>query len=151
MSAGTVARLRRSRRALLLMALMFVAGLFALDRYAALAYVPPADSTRVVLYTTAWCPYCKRLREDLRASGVPYTEIDVEKSVQGYLAFWALRARGIPVSAIGPNVVYGYRVEEIGRALSALGYTFVPRAGGPSRDAEHEPTISPTKRLGLGI
>jgi len=42
------------------------------------------------------------------------------------MGFWTLRARGIPVSAIGPKVVYGYDVARIAFALKDLGYTFVP-------------------------
>ena len=53
-------------------------------------------------------------------------EHDVEKSLQGQLGFWTLRARGIPVSAIGPKIVYGYDVARIAFALQDLGYTFIP-------------------------
>jgi hypothetical protein len=37
-----------------------------------------------------------------------------------------LRGRGVPVSAIGPKVVYGYDVARIAFALQDLGYTFIP-------------------------
>jgi glutaredoxin len=100
--------------------------LLGLDRYAAFAYRPGADSRAVVIYTTAWCPYCARLRASLTTSGIPYVEHDVEKSLQGQLGFWTLRARGVPVSAIGPKIVYGYDVARIAVALQELGYTSVP-------------------------
>jgi len=80
----------------------------------------------VVIYTTAWCPYCAKLRASLSARGIPYVEHDVEKSLQGQLSFWTLRARGVPVSAIGPKIVYGYDVARIAVALQELGYTLVP-------------------------
>jgi mycoredoxin len=116
-------RLTRLRRIALSAALSLALALLIVDRYAAYAHRPSADATRVAIYTTAWCPYCARLRADLKASGVEYTEYDVEKSVQGALGFWALRGRGVPVSAIGPKVVYGYRVDQIKPALRALGYS----------------------------
>jgi glutaredoxin len=100
--------------------------LLGLDRYAAFAYRPGADSRAVVIYTTAWCPYCAKLRASLTSSGIPYVEHDVEKSLQGQLGFWTLRARGVPVSAIGPKIVYGYDVARIAVALQELGYTFLP-------------------------
>jgi glutaredoxin len=102
--------------------------LLAVDRYAAFMHNPEPDSTRIVIYTTAWCPYCKMLRQDLAASRVPYIEYDVETSAQGQLGMWILLGRGVPVSVIGPKVVYEYRVDEIALALKPLGYSFIPSA-----------------------
>jgi glutaredoxin 3 len=33
---------------------------------------------RIVVYRTAWCPYCDRARALLESKGVPFEEIDVE-------------------------------------------------------------------------
>ena len=112
------------RRIALNAALSLALALLIVDRYAAYVHRPSADATRVAIYTTSWCPYCARLRADLKASGVEYREYDVEESVQGVLGFWALRGRGVPVAAIGPKVVYGYRVAQIKSALRALGYSY---------------------------
>lgn len=38
---------------------------------------PPTDDA-VVMYATAWCPYCARARELLTAKGVAFLEIDVD-------------------------------------------------------------------------
>ncbi len=119
-------RLARTRASLLGIALFLALVLLGLDRYAAYAHRPDADSTRIVLYTTAWCGYCERLRQDLRASGIAFTEHDVEKSLNGALGMWALRGRGVPVSAIGPQVVHGYQAAKIEAALRALGHTYLP-------------------------
>ena len=119
-------RLIRIRRILLGMALLLSLSLLGLDRYAALVHRPSENSTKVVIYTTKWCPYCEKLRRGLAMSKIPYIEYDVEKSLQGQLGYWALHARGIPVSAIGPRVIYGYKVEEIREALGALGYKYRP-------------------------
>ena len=111
--------------------------LFGLDRYAVIAHRPGADSTAVVIYTTEWCPYCAKLRTSLAASNIPYVEHDVEKSLQGQLGFWTLRGRGIPVSAIGPRIIYGYDVARIAFALKELGYTFIPVSDRkPTNDVE---------------
>jgi len=120
------ARLDTTRRNLLWVAAALALLLLGLDRYAAWAHRPDADDTAVVIYTTAWCPYCARLRAALDANAVPYVEHDVEKSLQGQLGFWALRGRGVPVSVIGPKVVYGYDMGRISRALSESGYIFTP-------------------------
>lgn len=97
--------------------------LFTLDRSAAYFHKPKADSTNIVLYTTDWCPYCNSLRIHLETNKIPYTEHDIEKSISGIAGFWALRARGVPVSVIGPNVVYGYNIDTINQSLVDLGYS----------------------------
>jgi len=125
--------LAKTRARLLGVALVLALVLLGFDRYAAYAHRPGPDSTQIVLYTTAWCGYCERLREGLRASNVPYREYDVEKTLQGSLGMWALRGRGVPVSAIGPEVVHGYQVAKIERALRALGHAFTPFASIESR------------------
>lgn len=89
---------------------------------AAWLHWPAANSVGVVLYTTEWCPYCRSLRLYLDAYRIPYKDHDVEKSLQGMMGFWALRGRGVPVSVIGPDIVYGYDLEKINRSLAALGY-----------------------------
>jgi len=118
--------LRRTRKALLIFALALAIALLVIDRYADYAHRPAEDANQVVIYTTTWCPYCKQLREDLAASKVPYVEYDVEKSLQGQLGMWALRGRGVPVSAVGSKVVYGYRVDQIAAGLKDIGYTYLP-------------------------
>jgi mycoredoxin len=111
------------RRVLLGIALFLALVLLALDRYAATVHRPSSTSTRIAIYTTKRCPYCQMLRRDLAASGVPYREYDVERSFQGQMGYWTLHARGVPVSVIGPRIVYGYQVNEIRGALGDLGYS----------------------------
>ena len=96
--------------------------LFALDRSTAYFYTPKPDSKEIILYTTDWCPYCNSLRIHLKNNSIPFTEHDIEKSISGIAGFWALRARGVPVSVIGPEVVYGYDIATINQNLVNLGY-----------------------------
>jgi glutaredoxin len=99
-----------------------ILALLIVDRAAAWMHLPAADSKAVVVYTTEWCPYCQSLRLYLDAYNIPYKNYDVEKSLSGILGFWALHAKGIPVSVVGPEVIYGYDMEKIGGALNKLGY-----------------------------
>ncbi|MGQ0579074.1 MAG: glutaredoxin family protein [Betaproteobacteria bacterium] len=133
---------RKSRRALLIVAASLTLLLLGLDRYAAFAHRPGADSKAVVIYTTAWCPYCAKLRASLAASGIPFVEHDVEKSLQGQMGFWTLRGRGVPVSAIGPKVIYGYDVARIAFALQDLGHTFIPASDPKSADEPETGSMS---------
>lgn len=121
-------RLALIRRILLGIALFLALVLLGLDRYAAMVHRPSKTSTKIVIYTTRQCPFCEKLRRDLAASGITCEEYDVEKSLQGQLGFWTLGARGVPVSVIGPTIVYGYRVDEIREALKELGYQYTPAA-----------------------
>jgi glutaredoxin len=119
-------RLPMLRKILLLTALMLALILFGLDRYAANTHRPQPGSKQVVIYTTSWCGYCKALRKALAANKIPFTEYDVEQSFQGQLGFWTLRARGIPVSVVGPQVIYGYQIDKVQSALEKLNYPFDP-------------------------
>lgn len=121
-------RVRQIQKALLAVAVALTLGLLALDRYAAAVHRPKAGATEVVLYTTAWCPYCARLRADLHASGVTYTDHDVEHSLHGQLGMWTLRGRGVPVAVVGEKVIYGYRVDQLAFAFKELGYTYLSAA-----------------------
>lgn len=37
----------------------------------------PASGT-ITMFSTTWCGYCKRLKKQLDASGIGYTEINIE-------------------------------------------------------------------------
>jgi mycoredoxin len=119
------------RRVALLTLLILVIILFCLDRYAAYKHRPVGDSNAVVIYTTKRCPYCVKLRADLKANRITHKEYDVENSLDGFLGMWTLRTRGVPVSVIGPNVVYGYRVDELVQAFDELGLQFIPQPLNP--------------------
>jgi mycoredoxin len=85
-------------------------------------YQPIEGSKAVTIYTTAWCPYCKKLKKSLDKIDVSYTERDIEKSATAYFAFKSLGASGVPLSIIGEEVIYGYRPNVIQNALEELGY-----------------------------
>jgi len=56
---------RKFRWVLLILAACLTLLLLGLDRYAAFAHRPGADSKTVVIYTTAWCPYCEQCTPDV--------------------------------------------------------------------------------------
>ena len=114
--------LERSRRIALYVALVLALMLLSLDRTAACFHRPAADSEAVVIYTTTWCPYCRRLRGFLEANGVPYTDYDVEHSIGGAMGMWALRGRGVPVVVVGADIIYGLDFGKPREALARLGH-----------------------------
>jgi glutaredoxin 3 len=36
------------------------------------------STAKIVMYVTAWCPYCSRARRLLQSKGVPFEEIDLD-------------------------------------------------------------------------
>jgi mycoredoxin len=38
-----------------------------------------AAQASVTMYTTTWCGYCFRLKKVLKAEGIAFTEVDIEK------------------------------------------------------------------------
>jgi mycoredoxin len=38
-----------------------------------------ASDASFTMYTTTWCGYCSRLKTALKAEGIPYTEVDIER------------------------------------------------------------------------
>ena len=74
----------------------------------------------VLLYTTSWCPYCRKAREFLERANIPYTELDVEKSSQAYEQYEKISGRGVPVIKIGDQVIQGYNPDAIRTALSSM-------------------------------
>jgi len=85
-------------------------------------YQPETGNKAVIIYTTAWCPYCKKLKQSLDSFDVPYIERDIEKSATAYFAFKSLGASGVPLSIVGEEVIYGYRPKVVLNALEELGY-----------------------------
>jgi mycoredoxin len=79
---------------------------------------PPPDfgaayDGKVILYATAWCGYCKKVRELLEENGIPYHEYDIEKSSVGREQYKRLGGKGVPVLLIGDVVVKGYNPSKI--------------------------------------
>lgn len=119
-------RTAKFRQGILYLALALALALFTLDRTAAYMHRPSQDSRAVVIYTAVWCPFCKSLKAYFRAYDIPYREYDVEKSIQGGMGFWALRGRGVPVTVVGPDIIYGFDRGKIDRSLADLGYQVSP-------------------------
>jgi mycoredoxin len=116
---------QKSRGPLLTLGIVLavLGSLLALDRALTYAYHPargnPPDG--VVILTTQWCGYCAALRQHLQNNGIPYTERDTERSWAGYWGLYAVRARGVPVTAVGSEVILGF-APRIDAALAEAGY-----------------------------
>jgi mycoredoxin len=41
---------------------------------------PPVSSDLVTMYSTVWCGYCRRLKDQMDREGIPYQVIDIEEN-----------------------------------------------------------------------
>jgi glutaredoxin len=79
----------------------------------------PADAITVLV--TATCPFSRELEASLQAAGLPYRRLDVDRDDGADWAFLAVNARGVPVTVVGGNVVYGLRTTQLRAVLQGAG------------------------------
>ena len=60
-----------------------------------------AQQKKIVMYTTSWCPYCKKARAYFKDNGLTFTEYNVENSPSKNKEFKALGGTGYPLILIG--------------------------------------------------
>jgi len=65
-------------------------------------------STRVVMYSTSWCGYCKQAAKHFRKNNIPFVEYDIEKSERGAKEYKKLNGRGVPIILIGDQRMNGF-------------------------------------------
>ena len=82
----------------------------------------PAAKPAVKMYATDWCPYCKQAREYFARNGIPYVELDIEKSETAKAEHKRIGGRGIPVILVGNERMNGFSVERMAQMLKTAGY-----------------------------
>lgn len=68
--------------------------------------LPPPQP--VVMYATAWCPYCAKARAYFGRNGIAYTEHDIEKFPAAHAEFKRLGGRGVPLIFVGRERIDGF-------------------------------------------
>jgi glutaredoxin len=81
-----------------------------------------AAKPQVKMLATAWCGYCARARAYLKSRGIPFEELDVEKSAQGRQEYRELKGRGVPIILVGNQRMNGYDQGRLEGLLRAAGY-----------------------------
>lgn len=106
--------------------LVFVGAFFVIQQgWKIQLWLNPVDNsalsaTDVIMYSTSWCPYCRKAREYFEQANIPYAEYDVEKSPRAMAEYQQLSGRGVPVIQIGSTVVQGFDASEIRTAIDQL-------------------------------
>jgi len=72
----------------------------------------------VVLYTTSWCPYCRKARDYLQSRGIDFIEYDIEKDKDAAIRKKQLDNRGgVPFAIINGRSISGFSASAYERAL----------------------------------
>lgn len=75
------------------------------------------NSPRVIIYSTSWCGPCKMAKAYLKKRGVPFEEVDVEKSREGAERFRQLGGGGVPLIVINGKSVRGFNQQRVDELL----------------------------------
>ncbi|HET6438473.1 MAG TPA: glutaredoxin domain-containing protein [Anaeromyxobacter sp.] len=82
-------------------------------RPAAAKPFPPVE-----LFSTSWCPHCKRARAYFQGKGIPFTDHDIEHEKDARARLLTLTgSEAVPAAVIGGKLVKGYAPEEYQAAL----------------------------------
>lgn len=64
---------------------------------------------QVELFTTAWCPYCKKAVDFFKVNNIPFTEYDIEKDASAESRKNQLDGRpGVPFALIDGKSIHGF-------------------------------------------
>jgi len=66
------------------------------------------NKSPVIMYSTPWCPYCKKAREYFKRHQFSYIEYDIEASATNLENFRALNGNGVPLILVGDRRMQGF-------------------------------------------
>ena len=75
---------------------------------------PSFNGVRVVMYTTSWCPVCKRAKEWMNRRQIAFEERDVEASRDAARKMHAINPRGgVPTFDVEGQVLVGFSERDL--------------------------------------
>ena len=79
----------------------------------------PYSDIQVVMYMTSWCPYCKKAREFINATGARLTEYDIDKDSKKNEEMMRKSGgnKGVPLIDIEGAIINGYSPAAIKSAI----------------------------------
>lgn len=78
-----------------------------------------AESKKVVIYSTSWCPTCKVAKSYMDSNGIAYREVDVEKSPEGAEEYRAHGGSGsVPLIVVGDQKMVGFSSQQLKEMLA---------------------------------
>ena len=80
---------------------------------------PRVKKPKVELYTTNWCPWCKKAKAFFRSRGISFVEYDIEKDKEAARRKAQIdRQQGVPFAVINGIGISGYNVKAYHKALT---------------------------------
>jgi len=77
--------------------------------------------SKITIYSTPGCPYCRMLKEFLRNKGVEFEDKDVSKDIEAAKEMVEKTGHmGVPQMEINEKVIVGFNREEIEKELKKL-------------------------------
>jgi glutaredoxin len=73
--------------------------------------------TRVEIFVTSWCGYCRKLESYLKANRIRYTRYDIEKNSTARERHKKLGGVGVPLVKVGSDVIRGFNPQAIQASL----------------------------------
>lgn len=69
---------------------------------------------KVIVYTTSSCPWCRRVKDYLKANHVHFKEVDVSMDSEAAMEMvYKSGQRGVPVLDIDNNIIVGFNKKSI--------------------------------------
>ena len=78
-------------------------------------------SSAVTMFSTTWCPHCKRAKAYFAQKGVGYREVDIEASDAGRREFEQYGGSGVPLIIVGERRMRGFDPGAMDRMLASAG------------------------------
>ena len=79
---------------------------------------PVLKKSKVELYTTSWCPWCKKAKAFFRYRGIVFVEYDIEKDKAAARRKAQIdRQKGVPFAVINGKGIHGYNEKAYNIAL----------------------------------
>jgi glutaredoxin-like YruB-family protein len=73
---------------------------------------------KVEIYTTTWCPYCKKATQFFKSKGIPYTTYNIETDKKAAARKKKLSGRsGVPFAVVNGQKIHGFSPKAYEAAL----------------------------------
>jgi len=74
----------------------------------------------VVIYTTSWCPFCKKAKAYLTANNIEFIERDIEQGDERIKKLYqSIGLKGVPKIVIGDKAINGFNLPLVEQELVA--------------------------------
>jgi len=82
-----------------------------------------SQEATVELFSTSWCPYCRKAREFFQARGIPFVEYDIEADAEAARRKQAIDPHpGVPLVVINGQSIFGFMPEAYLKVLGNRPY-----------------------------